>query len=46
MNGGRKEDFESMNKDDIQLIYTTHLAYQNHLLYSLSDSISKIFGGN
>lgn len=45
MNGGRKEDFENMNHDDVQLIYIMHTATQNHLIRSMTDVISQLFGG-
>lgn len=45
MNGGRKEDYMDLNRDDIQLIYTTYAAYQNQLIHRLTDIIVKIFGG-
>ncbi len=36
MNGGKKEDFEEMNMDDIQTIYATYNAYQNALVHKIS----------
>lgn len=45
MNGGRKEDFENMNHDDIQLIYVTYNAYHNKMVRDLSEMISSMFGG-
>lgn len=46
MNGGRKEDYENMNCDDIQLIYTTYSAYQNQMIHRLSEILLKLFGGS
>ena len=46
MNGGKKEDFEEMNADDVQLIYTTYTAYQNATICKFTEAITKLFGGS
>ena len=45
MNGGRKEDYENMNYDDIQLIYATYNAYQTSMVSKITENIVKLFGG-
>ena len=45
MNGGRKEDFDNMNYDDIQLLYLTYSSYQNAMVHKIADVITKMFGG-
>ncbi len=45
MNGGKKEDLENMNYDDIQLIYITYNAYQTSLVNKLTENIVSMFGG-
>ena len=45
MNGGKKEDLENMNYDDIQLIYITYNAYQSSFVNRITENIVKLFGG-
>lgn len=45
MNGGKKEDYENMSYDDIQLIYATYNAYQTAMINKVVENVVKLFGG-